>query len=99
MAPTEYDEKAVKKQWKEDTAAIMTQLLSLLEGTENFGSENLETQVKQWISENELSFGKVMPPLRLVIVGEMKGPHIFDIMALIGKTDSINRIKTAITVL
>ena len=99
LAPTEYDEKAVKKQWKEDTAAIMTQLLSLLEGTEDFGSENLETQVKQWISENELSFGKVMPPLRLVIVGEMKGPHIFDIMALIGKTDSINRIKTAITVL
>lgn len=99
LAPSEYDEKAVKKQWKEDTAAIMTQLISLLEGTEDFGSENLETQVKQWISENELSFGKVMPPLRLVIVGEMKGPHIFDIMALIGKTDSINRIKTAITVL
>ena len=99
LAPGEYDEKAVKKQWKEDTAAIMTQLLSLLEGTEDFGSENLETQVKQWISENELSFGKVLPPLRLVIVGEMKGPHIFDIMALIGKTDSINRIKTAITVL
>tara|TARA_A100000171_G_scaffold37020_1_gene35900 strand:- start:624 stop:2135 length:1512 start_codon:yes stop_codon:yes gene_type:complete len=99
LAPSEYDEKAVKKQWKEDTAAIMTQLLSLLEGTEDFGSENLETQVKQWISENELSFGKVMPPLRLVVVGEMKGPHIFDIMALIGKTDSINRIKTAITVL
>lgn len=99
LAPSEYDEKAVKKQWKEDTVAIMTQLLSLLEGTEDFGSENLESQVKQWISENELSFGKVMPPLRLVIVGEMKGPHIFDIMALIGKTDSINRIKTAITVL
>lgn len=99
LAPREYDEKAVKKQWKEDTAAIMTQLISLLEGTEDFGSENLETQVKQWISENELSFGKVMPPLRLVIVGEMKGPHIFDIMALIGKTDSINRIKTAISVL
>jgi len=99
LAPSEYDEKAVKKQWKEDTAAIMTQLISLLEGTEDFGSENLESQVKQWISENELSFGKVMPPLRLVIVGEMKGPHIFDIMALIGKTDSINRIKTAITVL
>lgn len=99
LAPSEYDEKAVKKQWKEDTATIMTQLLSLLEGTEDFGSENLETQVKQWISENQLSFGKVMPPLRLVIVGEMKGPHIFDIMALIGKTDSINRIKTAITVL
>lgn len=99
LAPSEYDEKAVKKQWKEDTAAIMTQLLSLLEGLEDYASQNLETQVKQWITENELSFGKVMPPLRLVIVGEMKGPHIFDIMALIGKKDSINRIKTAISVL
>ena len=99
LAPSEYDEKAVKKQWKDDTASIMGQLLSLLEGLEDFGSQNLETQVKQWITENELSFGKVMPPLRLVIVGEMKGPHIFDIMALIGKKDCINRIKTAITVL
>ena len=99
LAPSEYDEKAVKKQWKDDTASIMGQLLSLLEGLEDFASQNLETQVKQWITENELSFGKVMPPLRLVIVGEMKGPHIFDIMALIGKKDCINRIKTAITVL
>ena len=99
LAPSEYDEKAVKKQSKDDTASIMGQLLSLLEGLEDFGSQNLETQVKQWITENELSFGKVMPPLRLVIVGEMKGPHIFDIMALIGKKDCINRIKTAITVL
>ncbi len=99
LAPSEYDEKAVKKQWKEDTASIMGQLLSLLEGLEDFASENIETQVKKWITENELSFGKVMPPLRLVIVGEMKGPHIFDIMALIGKTDCINRIKSAITFL
>ncbi|MEZ4968394.1 MAG: glutamate--tRNA ligase [Flavobacteriaceae bacterium] len=99
MAPTTYDEKAVKKQWKEDSPGIMVQLAALLEGTEDFGSENLETEVKQWISENGLSFGKVMPPLRLVVVGEMKGPHIFDIMSLIGKEDCINRIKTAITAL
>jgi glutamyl-tRNA synthetase len=99
LAPETYDEKAVKKQWKEDSAAVMSQLVSLLESIEDFGSENLETLVKQWISENELSFGKVMPPLRLIIVGEMKGPHIFDIMALIGKLDSIDRIKKAISVL
>ena len=99
LAPSAYDEKVVKKQWKEDTPSIMTQLLSLLEGLEDFGSEQLETEVKQWISQNGLSFGKVMPPLRLVIVGEMKGPHIFDIIALIGKTDSINRIKTATSIL
>ena len=99
IAPTVYDEKAVKKQWKEDSPSIMGQLINLLEATEDFGSENLETQIKQWISENGLSFGKVMPPLRLVVVGEMKGPHIFDIMSLIGKKDCINRIKTAITAL
>ncbi|MBC8766887.1 glutamate--tRNA ligase [Arenibacter sp. BSSL-BM3] len=99
VAPTNYDEKAVKKQWKEDSAVIMTQLLTLMEGIDVFSSENLENQVKAWITDNELSFGKVMPPLRLVIVGEMKGPHIFDIIALIGKKDSMDRIKTAISVL
>ncbi|MCK0191682.1 glutamate--tRNA ligase [Arenibacter sp. F20364] len=99
FTPETYDDKAVKKQWKEDTAGIMTQLLSRLEGITDFSSENLETQVKQWITEKELSFGKVMPPLRLVIVGEMKGPHIFHIMALIGQTDCIDRIKKAISIL
>lgn len=98
-APSQYDEKAVKKQWKEDTATVMTHLLSLLEATEDFGTESLETNIKQWISEKELSFGKVLPPLRLVIVGGMKGPHLFDIMATIGKTDCIERIKTAISTL
>ena len=99
VPPTKYDEKAVKKQWKEDSADIMTQLLTLLESIEDFSSENLENQVKEWITDNELSFGKVMPPLRLVIVGEMKGPHIFDIIALIGKKDCLDRIKTAISIL
>jgi glutamyl-tRNA synthetase len=98
-APVTYDDKAVKKQWKEDSAAIMSKLLTFIEGIDDFSSENLENQVKGWITENELSFGKVMPPLRLVIVGEMKGPHIFDIMALIGKKDCLERVKTAISVL
>ena len=77
----------------------MTQLLTLLESIEDFSSENIENQVKKWITDNALSFGKVMPPLRLIIVGEMKGPHIFDIIALIGKKDCLDRIKTAISIL
>ncbi|WP_289037795.1 glutamate--tRNA ligase [uncultured Zobellia sp.] len=97
QAPTTYAEKAVKKQWKEDTPDILNQLVSVLEGTEDFSSETVEKTVKAWIGEQELSFGKVMPPLRLVIVGDMKGPHLFDIMAMIGKEDSLNRIKNAIT--
>ena len=63
---------------------------------EEFESSKIEETVKAWIAEKDFSFGKVMPPLRLVIVGDMKGPHLFDIMALIGKTESIGRIKAAI---
>jgi len=99
VAPSAYGEKAVKKQWKEGTPTILNQLVYLLETVDNFNSENTETIVKQWITDNELSFGKVMPPLRLVIVGDMKGPHIFDIIAMLGKEESIDRIKKAIAML
>ena len=98
-APLEYNEKAAKKQWKEDTAAIMNDLISVVEPIEDFSSENTESIVKSWIGEKELSFGKVMPPLRLFLVGDMKGPHIFDIMAMIGKEESISRIKIALNTL
>jgi len=98
-APSSYPEKAVKKQWKEGTPEILNELVAVLEGITEFSSENSETLVKQWISDKELSFGKVMPPLRLVIVGDMKGPHIFDIMAMIGKEETIARIKKAIAIL
>jgi glutamyl-tRNA synthetase len=96
VAPDTYDEKAVRKQWKEDTPEIMKNLIGLLETIENYTSENVETLVKEWITEQELSFGKVMPPLRLVIVGAMKGPHLFDIMGMLGKIESTDRIRKAI---
>ena len=106
LAPTSYSEKAVRKQWKEDTPEILNQLVSVLEGIEDlptgqagFSSENVETLVKAWIAEQELSFGKVMPPLRLVLVGDMKGPHIFDIMSMIGQEQSVSRIQNAINTL
>lgn len=99
VAPDSYNEKAVKKQWKEETADILNRLVSLLESMDGITSENLEGHVKQWISDHELSFGKVMPPLRLVLVGDMKGPHLFDIMNLIGKKEVIRRIQKAVETL
>lgn len=96
VAPTSYNEKASRKQWKEGTPEILNQLVSVLEGIADFSSQNVETLVKAWIGEQELSFGKVMPPLRLVIVGDMKGPHIFAILEMIGKEESISRIQNAI---
>nr|WP_299071581.1 glutamate--tRNA ligase [uncultured Allomuricauda sp.] len=98
-APSSYNEKALKKQWKEDTPQLMQKVAEILEATEDFSSATVEANVKKWITDNELSFGKVMGPLRLVIVGELKGPHIFDILALIGKEESVERIKKALEVL
>ena len=98
-SPTNFDEKAVRKQWKEDTPQLMSDLIEVLERIKDFSSENVETLVKEWINEKELSFGKVMPPLRLVVVGAMKGPHLFDIMGMIGKAESISRIQKAVSLI
>lgn len=95
-SPTEYDPKAVKKQWKPDTGALMTELMEVLKGIEDFSSENVETVVKEWITSKEIGFGKVMQPLRLSLVGALKGPHLFDIAAMIGKEASIDRIANAV---
>ncbi len=96
VAPSSYNEKAVRKQWKEDTPQILGRLVAELEAVPDFSSEMVEVKIKKWISDQELSFGKVMPPLRLVLVGDMKGPHIFDIMAMIGQKESVSRIQGAI---
>jgi len=94
--PASYDEKASKKNWKPDTAEIMQELISEIKKIGDFSSENTETQIKSWITKKEIGFGKVMQPLRLSLVGALKGPHLFDIMAMIGKEETINRIENAI---
>jgi glutamyl-tRNA synthetase len=92
-APTVYDAKAFKKAIKDDTPSLMQELIQFIEGIENFSSENLQNEVKAWITAKEIGFGKVMQPLRLSLVGAMKGPDVFDIMVLLGKEESINRIQ------
>ncbi|AXG73662.1 glutamate--tRNA ligase [Flavobacterium arcticum] len=99
IPPTSYDEKAAAKQWKPTTNDILTQLVTVLQNTEDFSSANIETVAKAWMEEKELGMGKVMPSLRLSLVGEMKGSHVFDIMEIIGKEDTINRINKAVTTL
>ena len=97
MVPTEYDEKNVKKFWKEDTPGIVKDIFQILSETEPFTSSVLEEKVKGYIEEKELGFGKVMNPVRLCIVGETKGPHLFDIMEILGKEETMKRIETGLT--
>lgn len=96
IAPTSYDEKVVKKRWKEETPQQMTDLAALLEGINDFSSANQEEVVKDWIAKNEYNMGGIMNAFRLSIVGESKGPHMFDITATIGKEETIARLKAAV---
>ncbi len=96
--PKSYDEKAVKN-WKEDTPELMKQLIVVLNLIEDFTSLNIETIVKNWMRENEIGMGKIMQPFRLSLVGTLKGPHLYDIVEMIGKEESIKRIEKAIAAL
>ncbi len=95
-APSMYDDKAVQKQWKEDTPTIIAQLVNIVRGTDPFTAAQLESGIKEFITENGLSFGKVMGPLRLIIVGDLKGPHLFQILEMIGKQDALHRMEIAL---
>jgi glutamyl-tRNA synthetase len=94
--PQEYDAKASKKNWKEGTSELMQELITVLSNIGDFSSENTEKEVKEWISVKEIGFGKVMQPLRLSLVGKLAGPHLFYIIAMIGKEDTLYRIENAI---
>ena len=98
-APTSYDEKASKKAFKEGTKEVMSKLVEIINNVEDFSVETLQTDIKGWITSNEIGFGKVMMPLRLALVGALQGPDVFDIMFMIGKAETVNRIETIIAVL
>ena len=98
VAPTSYDEKA-SKNWKTETPTLMQELISVLEEIRDFTAINIETIVKDWMVKNEIGMGKVMQPFRLSLVGALKGPHLFDIVELIGKEETIQRIEKAIATL
>ena len=96
VAPETYAEKDVKKRWKEDSPRLMTELLEVLRGIEDFTSKPSEEIVIGWITEKEYHMGNVMNAFRLAIVGECKGPHMFDITELLGKEETLARLEKAI---
>ncbi|MBT8375262.1 MAG: glutamate--tRNA ligase, partial [Bacteroidia bacterium] len=96
VAPESYDDKAFKKAIKDDTKEILDNLLNIIHNTEAFNKDILQTNIKGWITDNEIGFGKVMMPLRLALVGSLQGPDVFDIMFLIGKNETKSRIQALI---
>ena len=99
IAPTEYDEKTVKKRWKADSAKVMSELADVLEGIDDFSVDGQEPVVMKWVEEKGYKLGDVMNAFRLTLVGIGKGPGMFDISAFLGKEETLKRLRKAIEVL
>ena len=115
LAPTEYDEKSLKKRWKEDSPRHMTEMLTLLEPiSEEDWHRSYETQddngntvirwhlddiIMPWIAEQEYGVGIVMNAFRICLVGAARGPHIWNITDVLGKEESLRRVKDALKIL
>ena len=94
--PEEYDEKSVRKRWNAETPQLMNELIEVLNGIEDFSCAKAEEIVIGWITEKGYNMGAVMNAFRLTVVGECKGPHMFDITELIGREETIARIRLGI---
>lgn len=95
IAPDKYDKKAAKN-WKDETADIMKQLIVLIHEVDVWEPSEIEQKIKNWANTNNIGLGKIMQPLRLSLVGEMKGPDLFEIMAVLGKLETTLRIEKCI---
>ena len=95
-APENFAEAALKKAWKEHSKDLMLQLITVLETADDSSVEALQDTVKGWVTRNEIGFGKIMMPLRVALVGALEGVDVFDIMYLIGSSETIKRIQTLI---
>ena len=95
-APTSYDEKTIRKKWKEDTPKYVSELKDKLSVLSDFSSENIEVEFKNYLEENELGMGKLLPAFRVCLTGLGMGPSLFDIASLLGKEETIKRMETAL---
>jgi glutamyl-tRNA synthetase len=98
-APDTFDPEAVKKRWKEETSKQLGELKTLLSGLSDFSPENTEAAIMGWIQDNGYNTGTVMNAFRLVIVGSLRGPHMFDIISWIGREETLKRIVKGISTL
>ncbi len=93
-APSEYDQKAASKQWKEDSPNLLAEFLKQCEKT-SYTEVELEACLKAYSEASEIGVGKVMAPLRLALVGSLKGPSVYALMHFLGKEDVANRVANA----
>ena len=96
VAPTEYDEKSLKKWWKDDAPQYVSGLCDLIESAPSFDGATLEPIVMEWIAAHEWPVGKVMNAFRVTLVGAAVGPHIFALTDFLGKDETLRRARKAL---
>ena len=96
QAPSDYDETVLKKKWKEDTHQIMTDWLNILKDIEPFNASNVENAFKNYLTEIDKGIGVVLPAFRLLVTGKAMGPSMFEIVEILGKEESVNRMEVGL---
>ncbi|MEM8485459.1 MAG: glutamate--tRNA ligase [Bacteroidota bacterium] len=96
--PSSYNEKALKKRWKEDTPALLQAYMARIESAD-FTAEALETNLKAVAEEHEAGLGKLMAPLRIALSGVAGGPSLYDMMVILGKETCMRRLQKALDTL
>ena len=99
VAPTTYDEKTIRKKWKEDTPRFLSELKIRLENISDFSSVNIEIEFKKYLDDNDLVMGRLLPAFRLALTGLGMGPSLFDIASLLGKNETIKRMEVALKII
>ena len=94
--PTQYDEAGVKRAVKENTCSLVADLTLLLNEHPWDSEQTLSEAVKDWCADHGVGVGQVMMPLRLFLVGAMKGPDVFQIMMLLGKKEVLARLRNGL---
>ena len=94
--PAEFDEKTIKKKWKEGTPAIIEAMIEKFEEIEEFSTENVENAFKSYLSENELGMGAVLPNFRVLVTGKGMGPSMFQIASILGKSETLSRLRSGL---
>ncbi len=96
-APTSYDEKSLKKRWKPESPQYLTELVEILKGIEDFSkTEENEKLVLDWVAQKGYNLGTMMNSFRITLVGAAKGPHIFNIIDILGKEETLARVAHAL---
>jgi glutamyl-tRNA synthetase len=98
-APSTFDEKGVKDKWKDNSSDLALQLIPVFESVESFDAETIEVAIKKYLEENKIGIGAVMPIVRILLTGGLTGPAVFDIAAILGKEETVSRIKNGINII